>query len=158
MSKNLLQSSLRYKQYYGQKASAHPILVHENGYTLHPQANTHVSKIPSNEYLRTGFYIVARKLLNGNFFICRLATQKTQILQRIRLIECPCETLCLTRRFIQRTTSWITKWTSSMTTYTLRRASLIFEDFFTKPDNINTKESILLPRSNPETSPTQDST
>ena len=46
VSKNLMQSYIRYKQYYDKKANAHPLHVNEYCYALHPKANTQGTKIP----------------------------------------------------------------------------------------------------------------
>ena len=62
VSKNLMQSYVRYKQYCDKKATAHPLHVNEHCYALHPRANTQSTKIPFKEYLRTGPYIVVKVL------------------------------------------------------------------------------------------------
>ena len=62
VSKNLMQSYIRYKQYYDKKASAHPLHVNEYCYALHPEANTQGTKITFREYLWTGPYNVVKVL------------------------------------------------------------------------------------------------
>ena len=89
VSKNLMQSCIRYKQYYDKKANAHPLHVNEYCYALHPNANTQGTKIPFREYLWTGPYIVVKVLPNNNYLIRKLPTKFTQILHRIRLRPCP---------------------------------------------------------------------
>ena len=44
VSKNLMQSYIRYEQYYDKKANAHPLHVNEYCYALHPKANTQGTK------------------------------------------------------------------------------------------------------------------
>ena len=89
VSKNLMQSYIRYKQYYDKKANAHPLHVNEYCYALHPRANTQGTKIPFKEYLWTGPYNVVKVLPNNNYLIRKLQTNYTQILHRIRLKPCP---------------------------------------------------------------------
>ena len=89
VNKNLMQSYIRYKQYYDKKANAHPLHVNEYCYALHPKANTQGTKIPFTEYLWTGPYIVVKTLPNNNYLIRKLQTKFTQILHRIRLKPCP---------------------------------------------------------------------
>ena len=89
VSKNLMQSYIRYKQYYDKKANAHPLHVNEYCYALNPRANTQGTKIPFKEYLWTGPYNVVKVLPNNNYLIRKLQTKYTQILHRIRLKPCP---------------------------------------------------------------------
>ena len=89
VSRNLLQSYKRYKQFYDKKAKAHPLHVNEYCYALHPRANTQSTKIPSKEYLWAGPYIVVKVLPNNNYLIRKLQTNHTQILHRFRLKPCP---------------------------------------------------------------------
>ena len=85
VSKHLLHSYIRYKQYYDKKAAAHPLVTNDYCYALHPQANTQGSKLPFREYLWTGPFVVVKTLPNNNYLIRKLQTNKTQILHRIRL-------------------------------------------------------------------------
>ena len=89
VSKNLMQSYIRYKQYYDKKASAHPLHVNEYCYALHPKANTQGTKITFREHLWTGPYNVVKVLPNNNYLIRKLQTKFTQIIHRIRLKPCP---------------------------------------------------------------------
>ena len=89
VNKNLMQSYVRYKQYYDKKANAHPLNVNEYCYALHPKANTQGTKLPFKEYLWTGPYIIVKVLPNNNYLIRKLQTNYTQILHRIRLKPCP---------------------------------------------------------------------
>ena len=89
VSKHLLHSYIRYKQYYDRKAAAHPLVTNDYCYALHPQANTQGTKLPFREYLWTGPFVVVKTLPNNNYLIRKLQTNKTQILHRIRLKPCP---------------------------------------------------------------------
>ena len=88
MSKHLLHSYIRYKQYYDEKAAAHPLVTNDYCYALHPQANTQGSKLPFREFLWTGPFVIVKTLPNNNYLIRKLQTNKTQILHRIRLKPC----------------------------------------------------------------------
>ena len=89
VSKHLLHSYIRYKQYYDKKAAAHPLVTNDYCYALHPQANTQGSKLPFREFLWTGPFVIVKTLPNNNYLIRKLQTNKTQILHRIRLKPCP---------------------------------------------------------------------
>ena len=89
VSKHLLHTYKRYKQYYDGKASAHPLTTNDYCYALHTQANNQGSKLPFRECLWTGLLIVMKTLPNNNNLIRKLQTNKTQILHRIRLKPCP---------------------------------------------------------------------
>ena len=89
VTKHLLHSYIRYKQYYDKKASAHPLAANDYCYALHPQANNQGSKLPFREYLWTGPFVVVKTLPNNNYLVRKLQTNKTQILHRIRLKPCP---------------------------------------------------------------------
>ena len=89
VNKNLMQSYVRYKQYYDKKANAHPLNVNEYCYALHPKANTQGTKLPFKEYPWTGPYIIVKVLPNNNYLIRKLQTNYTQILHRIHLKPCP---------------------------------------------------------------------
>ena len=81
----LMQAYVRHKRYYDRKASAHPLVVNDYCYALHPKAHSQATKLPFREYLWTGPYIVVKALPNNNYLICKLQTNLTQILHRIRL-------------------------------------------------------------------------
>ena len=89
VSKHLLHSYIRYKQYYDKKAAPHPLVTNDYCYALHPQANTQGSKLPFREFLWTGPFVIVKTLPNNNYLIRKLQTNKTQILHRIRLKPCP---------------------------------------------------------------------
>ena len=81
----LMQAYVRHKRYYDRKASAHPLVVNDYCYALHPKAHSQATKLPFREYLWTGPYIVVKTLPNNNYLIRKLQKNFTQILHRIRL-------------------------------------------------------------------------
>ena len=89
VSKHLLHSYIRYKQYCDKKAAAHPLAANDYCYALHPQANNQGSKLPFREFLWTGPFVIVKTLPNNNYLIRKSQTNKTQILHRIRLKPCP---------------------------------------------------------------------
>ena len=89
VSKHLLHSYIRYKQYYDKKAAAHPLAANDYCYALHPQENNQGSKLHFREFLWTGSFIIVKTLPNNKYLIRKKHTNKTQILHRIRLKTCP---------------------------------------------------------------------
>ena len=83
--KNIMQSYLKYKEYYDRKAKAAPSKQNDYCFILQPIADHQGSKIPFREYRWTGPYIVERVLPNENYIVRKLNSNKTQILHRIRL-------------------------------------------------------------------------
>ena len=81
----LLQSYLKYKEYYDRKAKAAPLSEQEICFILQPKADNQGSKIPFREYRWIGPYRIEKVLPNDNYIVRRLNTNKTQILHRIRL-------------------------------------------------------------------------
>ena len=82
---NIMQSYLKYKEYYDRKAKAAPLKEKEFCFVLQPKADHQGSKIPFRDYRWTGPYIIEKTLPNENYIVRRLNTNKTQILHRIRL-------------------------------------------------------------------------
>ena len=78
--KNIIQSYLKYKNYYDRKAKEKDYC-----FVLQPKADNQASKIPFREYRWIGPFVVQTVLSNDNYFVRRLNTNKTQILHRIRL-------------------------------------------------------------------------
>ena len=83
--KNIMQSYLKYKEYYDQKDKAAPLKQNDYCFILQPIADHQGSKIPFREYRWTGPYIVEKVLPNENYIVRKLNSNKTQILHRIRL-------------------------------------------------------------------------
>ena len=82
---NIMQSYLKYKEYYDRKAKAAPLSEQDFCFILQPKADNQGSKIPFREYLWIGPYRIEKVLPNDNYIVRRLNTNKTQILHRIRL-------------------------------------------------------------------------
>ena len=83
--KNIMQSYLKYKEYYDRKAKAAPLQQGDYCFILQPLADHQGSKIPFREFRWTGPYIIEKVLPNENYVVRKLNTNKTQILHRIRL-------------------------------------------------------------------------
>ena len=83
--KNIMQSYLKYKEYYDRKAKAALLKQNDYCFILQPIADHQGSKIPFWEYRWTGPYIVEKVLPNENYIVRKLNSNKTQILHRIRL-------------------------------------------------------------------------
>ena len=82
---NVMQSYLKYKEYYDRKARAAPLQEKDYCFVLQPKADNQGSKIPFRDYRWVGLYIVQKTLPNDNYIIRKINTNKTQILHRIRL-------------------------------------------------------------------------
>ena len=85
MEQNIMQSFIKYKEYYDRKAKAAPLKEKEYCLVLHPKADHQGSKTPSRHYRWVGPFIVQKVLPNENYIVRRINTNKTQILHRIRL-------------------------------------------------------------------------
>ena len=83
--KNIMQSYLKYKDYYDRKAKAAPLKEKDYCFVLQPKADNQASKIPFREYRWIGPFVVQTVLSNDNYIVRRLNTNKTQILHRIKL-------------------------------------------------------------------------
>ena len=82
---NLMQSYLKYKQYYDKKATATPLKVNDYCYVLNPKADNQSMKFAFKDCIWTGPYIVVKVLSNNNYVVSRTGTRYTQTLHRIRL-------------------------------------------------------------------------
>ena len=82
---NLMQSYLKYKQYYDKKATATPLKISDYCYVLNPKADNQSMKFAFKDCIWTGPYIVVKVLSNNNYVVRRTGTRYTQTLQRIRL-------------------------------------------------------------------------
>ena len=83
--KNIMQSYLKYKEYYDRKAKAAPLHQGDYCFILQPLADHQGSKIPFREFRWTRPYIIEKVLPNENYIVRKLNSNKTQILHRIRL-------------------------------------------------------------------------
>ena len=83
--RNIMQSYLKYKEYYDRKAKASPLEQGDFCFILQPLADHQGSKIPFLEFRWIGPYVIEKVLPNGNYIVRKLNSNKTQILHRIRL-------------------------------------------------------------------------
>ena len=83
--KNIMQSYLKYKEYYDRKAKAAPLQEKDYCLVFQPNADHQGSKRPFRDFRWTGPFVVQKVLPNNNYIVRRLNTNKTQILHRIRL-------------------------------------------------------------------------
>ena len=83
--KNIMQSYLKYKDYYDRKAKTAPLKEKDYCFVLQPKADNQASKSPFREYRWIGPFVVQTVLSNDNYIVLRLNTNKTQILHCIRL-------------------------------------------------------------------------
>ena len=82
---NIMQSYIKYKEYYDRKAKAAPLKENEYCFVLQPKADNQGSKIPFRDYRWVGPFVVKKVLPNENYIVRRINTNKTRILHRIRL-------------------------------------------------------------------------
>ena len=82
---DIMQSYIKYKEYYDRKAKAAPLKENDYCFVLQPKADHQGSKIPFRDYRWVGPFIVQKVLPNENYIVRRINTNKTQILHRIRL-------------------------------------------------------------------------
>ena len=83
--KNIMQSYLKYKEYYDHKAKAAPLQEKDYCFVLQPKADSQGTKIPFRDFRWIGPFVVQKVLPNNKYKVRRLNTNKTQILHRIRL-------------------------------------------------------------------------
>ena len=83
--KNIMQSYLKYKDYYDRKAKAAPLEQGDFCFILQPLADHQGSKIPFREFRWIGPYVIEKFLPNENYIVHKLNSNKKQILHRIRL-------------------------------------------------------------------------
>ena len=67
--KNIMQSYLKYKEYYDRKSKATLLKQNDDCFILQPIADHQGSKIPFREYRWTGPYIVEKVLPNENYIV-----------------------------------------------------------------------------------------
>ena len=82
---NIMQSYIKYKEYYDRKAKAAPLKENDYCFVLQPKADHQGSKIPFRDYRWVGPFVIQKVLPNENYIVRRINTNKTQILHRIRL-------------------------------------------------------------------------
>ena len=75
--KNIMQSYLKYKEYYDRKAKAAPLLQGDFCFILQPLADHQGSKIPFREFRWIGPYVIEKVLPNNNYIVRKLNSNKT---------------------------------------------------------------------------------
>ena len=80
----IMQSYIKYKEYYDRKANAAPLKENEYCFVLQSKADNQGSKIPFRDYRWVGPFVIQKVLSNENYIVRRINTNKTQILHRIR--------------------------------------------------------------------------
>ena len=83
--KNIMQSYLKYKEYYDRKAKAAPLKPGDYCFILQPLADHQGSEISFREFRWIGPYVIEKVLPNENYIVRKLRSNKTQILHPIRL-------------------------------------------------------------------------
>ena len=83
--KNIMQSYLKYEEYYDRKAKAAPLQEKDYCFVLQPKGDSQGSKIPFRYFRWIGPFVVQKTLPKNNYIVRRLNMNKTQILHRIRL-------------------------------------------------------------------------
>ena len=81
----IMQSYIKYKEYYDRKAKAAPLKENEYCFVLQPKADHQASKILFRDYRWVGPFIVQKVFPKENYIVRRINTNKTQRLHRIRL-------------------------------------------------------------------------
>ena len=84
--RNPMQAYIKYKAYYDTKANASKLKQFDYVYILQPKADHQGSKIPLTDFRWIGPYIIEKVLPNNNY-VRKIGTNKTQILQRMRLCQ-----------------------------------------------------------------------
>ena len=83
--RNAMQAYIKYKAYYDKKANAPKLKQSDYVYILQPKADHQGSKIPFTDFRWIGPYIIEKVLPNNNYVVCKIGTNKTQVLHRMRL-------------------------------------------------------------------------
>ena len=83
--KNAMQAYIKYKTYYDKKANASKLKEADYVYVLQPKADHQGSTIPFTEFRWMGPYFVEKVLPNNNYLVRKIGTDKTQVINRMRL-------------------------------------------------------------------------
>ena len=83
--RNAMQAYIKYKAYYDKKANATKLKQYDYVNILQPKADHQGNKFPFTDVRWIGPYIVEKVLPNNNYVVCKIGTNKTQILHRMRL-------------------------------------------------------------------------
>ena len=87
--KTTMQAYIKYKAYYDKKANASKHKEADYVYIWQPKADHQGSKIPFTEFRWIGPYIIEKVLPNSNYLVRKIATNKTQVLHRMRMRSHP---------------------------------------------------------------------
>ena len=86
--RNTLQAYIKYKAYYDRKANASKLKEANYVIVLHAEADYQGSKIPLTEFRWIDPYNIEKVLPNNHYLVHKNATNKTQVLQRMRMRHC----------------------------------------------------------------------
>ena len=75
----IMQSYLKYKEFFDRKAKAAPLKEKDYCFILQPNADSQASKIPFRDYRWIGPFVIQKNLSNNNYIVRRVNTNKTQI-------------------------------------------------------------------------------
>ena len=90
--KNAMQAYIKYKAYYDKTTNASKLKQVVYVYLLQRKAEHQRSKIPFTGFWWIGPYIIEKVPPNNNYLVCKIGTNKTQILHRMRLRQfTPCQ-------------------------------------------------------------------
>ena len=76
--KNIMQSYLKYKEYYDRKAKAAPLQQGDYCFILQPLADHQGSKIPFREFRWIGQYVIEKVWPNKNYIVRNLSSKKNK--------------------------------------------------------------------------------
>ena len=85
--KNAMQAYIKYKAYYDKKANASQLKESEFVYALQPKADHQRSTIPFTDSRWIGPYIIENVLTNNIYLVCKIGTNKTQVLHRMQMSQ-----------------------------------------------------------------------
>ena len=85
--KNAMQAYIKYKAYYDKKANASKLKEAAYAYALQPKTDHQGSKIPFTKIQWIGLYLFEKLLPNNNYLVRKIATNKTQVLHRMRMSQ-----------------------------------------------------------------------
>ena len=83
--KNIMQAYIKYNDYYDKKANASKLKEADYVYILQPKADRQSNKIPFTEFRWNGPCIIEKVLTNNNYLVSKSGTNKTQVLQRMKM-------------------------------------------------------------------------
>ena len=81
----IMLSYLKYKKFYDLKASAAPLKINDYYYILNSKADNQSTKVPFQDCIRMGPYVVVKTPSNNNYTIRKIGMRYTQTPHRIRI-------------------------------------------------------------------------